>query len=128
MILRLYRTTLLTGAVYWFCFSEQRNIFLCTFNLIFVMHKRSVFGSKDSSFRELYWEVTNIHLLASSHLPVIVCYVCYGYFLKFVETFHFRLKTTLYVNTYDLLDSSQAHLYNFYILIIFIYIIIKLYF
>jgi len=29
---------------------------------------------------------------------------------------------TLYVNTYDLLDSSQAHLDNFYILIIFIYL------
>jgi len=31
------------------------------------------------------------------------------------------------VNTYDLLDSSQAHLDNFYILIIFMCIIIKLY-
>jgi hypothetical protein len=51
MILRLYRTTLLTGAAYWFCFSEQRNIILCTFNLIiFVTYQRRVFGSKASSF------------------------------------------------------------------------------
>lgn len=44
MILRVYLTTLLKETVCWFCFSEQRNIFLRIFNsVISVTLQRSVF-------------------------------------------------------------------------------------
>jgi hypothetical protein len=73
--------------------SQNKETFSYARLTIFVTHQRPVFGSKDSSYGALQWEVINIRLLASSHLSVIVCYVCYGYFLKYVDPFHFRLKT-----------------------------------